>query len=104
LLWIASGYQLFDGLNLSSGACLRGAGDVRIPSVMVLALSWGFFVPLAHALSFEPGAGWVDWLPQFGFGTVGGWFAALAYICCLGSMLFLRWRSGAWRGVVLALA
>ncbi|MEA3151613.1 MAG: multidrug resistance protein family, partial [Gammaproteobacteria bacterium] len=80
LLWIAAGYQLFDGLNLGAGACLRGAGDVRLPSVMVLALSWGFFVPLAHILSFQPGAGWVNWLPQFGLGAVGGWFAALAYV------------------------
>ena len=103
LLWVASGYQLFDGLNLSSGACLRGAGDVRVPSVMVIALSFGLFMPLAHMLSFKPGAGWVDWLPQFGFGAIGGWFAALAYICCLGSMLYLRWQSGAWRRVVLPL-
>lgn len=103
LLWIASGYQLFDGLNLGSGACLRGAGDVRVPSLMVIALSWGMFVPLAHALSFAPGAGWIDWLPQFGFGAVGGWVAALTYICCLGTVLALRWRSGAWRGMVLTL-
>jgi MATE family multidrug resistance protein len=103
LLWIAAGYQLFDGLNISSGSCLRGAGDVRLPALMVLALSWLLFVPLAHSLSFKAGAGWVDWLPQFGLGAVGGWFAALAYICCLGLMLFLRWHSGAWRRVVLPL-
>jgi len=101
LLWIAAGYQLFDGFNISSGACLRGAGDVRIPSLMVLALSWLVFVPLAHVLTFRPGAGWVGWLPQFGYGAVGGWFAALFYICCLGMILYLRWRSGAWRRVVL---
>ncbi len=101
LLWIAAGYQLFDALNLSSSACLRGAGDVRTPSIMVLVLSWGFFVPLAHMLSFKPGTGWVDWLPQLGYGAVGGWVAALVYICCLGVMLFLRWRSGAWRSAVL---
>ena len=29
LLWIAAGYQLFDGFNIASSACLRGAGDVR---------------------------------------------------------------------------
>lgn len=103
LLWIAAGYQLFDGLNISGSACLRGAGDVRLPAIMVLALSWLFFVPLAHSLSFAPGAGWVDWLPQYGLGAVGGWFAALAYICCLGLMLFLRWRSGAWRRITLPL-
>jgi MATE family multidrug resistance protein len=103
LLWIAAGYQLFDGLSLGSGACLRGAGDVRIPSMMVLALSWGLFVPLAHSLSFSLGSGWVHWLPQFGFGAVGGWFAALVYICCLGVVLFGRWQSAAWRRVVLTI-
>jgi multidrug resistance protein, MATE family len=101
LLWIAAGYQLFDGLNISSGACLRGAGDVRVPSVMVLAISWTVFVPLAHILSFAPHAGWVDWLPQYGYGATGGWIAALVYVCLLGTVLFLRWRSGAWRRVVL---
>jgi MATE family multidrug resistance protein len=103
LLWIAAGYQLFDGLNISSGACLRGAADVRVPALLVIALSWSLFVPLAHSLSFSPGAGWVDWLPQYGLGAVGGWFAALTYICALGLMLLARWRSGAWRRVVLPL-
>jgi MATE family multidrug resistance protein len=103
VLWIAAGYQLFDGFNISSSACLRGAGDVRLPALMVLALSWLIFVPLAHSLSFAPGAGWVDWLPQFGLGAVGGWFAALAYVCCLGLVLFLRWWSGAWASITLRL-
>jgi len=103
LLWIAAGYQLFDGLNIGSSACLRGAGDVRLPSIMVLALSWLLFVPLAHSLSFARGQGWVDWLPQFGWGAVGGWFAALIYICCLGVMLFLRWYSRAWQRISLPL-
>ncbi len=103
LLWIAAGYQLFDGFNISSGACLRGAGDVRLPAVMVLALSWLLFVPLAHSLSFAPGAGWVDWLPQYGMGAIGGWFAALTYVCCLGLMLYLRWWSRAWTRISLPL-
>jgi len=103
LLWIAAGYQLFDGLNISSSANLRGAGDVRLPAVMVLALSWLLFVPLAHSLSFAPGQGWVDWLPQYSLGAVGGWFAALIYIFFLGLMLFLRWRSRAWQRIELPL-
>jgi MATE family multidrug resistance protein len=97
LLWIAAGYQLFDGLNLGSGFALRGAGDVRVPAVLFLVLSWGVFVPLAHSLSFAPGQGWVDVLPQFGFGAVGGWIALLVYVVLLGSALYLRWRSGRWR-------
>jgi len=103
LLWIALGYQLFDGLSLGSGACLRGAGDVRVPAALVIALSWGFFVPLAHMLSFSAGTGWVTFLPQFGLGADGGWYAAVAYICCLGVMLFVRWRSAAWQRMALPL-
>jgi MATE family multidrug resistance protein len=103
VLWIAAGYQLFDGLNISSGAILRGAGDVRLPALMVLALSWLLFVPLAHSLSFAPGQGWVHWLPQYGLGAIGGWFAALVYICCLGVVLYLRWRSLAWQRISLSL-
>jgi MATE family multidrug resistance protein len=101
LLWIAAGYQLFDGLNISAGACLRGAGDVRLPAIMVLALSWLLFIPLAHSMSFAPRQGWVDWLPQFGYGAVGGWIAALIYILLLGLMLLWRWHSGAWRRIAL---
>jgi multidrug resistance protein, MATE family len=103
LLWIAAGYQLFDGLNISSGSILRGAGDVRLPALMVLALSWLVFVPLSHSLTFAPGQGWVNWLPQFGFGSIGGWFAAVIYICLLGLMLFFRWRSRAWQRISLPL-
>ncbi len=101
LLWIAAGYQAFDGLNLGSGFALRGAGDVRVPAVLFFALSWGVFVPLAHALSFAPGQGWVNVLPQFGFGAVGGWSALLVYVVLLGSALRLRWRSDAWLRVRL---
>ena len=101
LLWIAAGYQVFDGLNLGSGFSLRGAGDVRVPALLFFALSWGVFVPLAHALSFEPGEGWVDFLPQFGYGAVGGWAALLIYIVLLGGALFVRWRSNAWQRIKL---
>jgi multidrug resistance protein, MATE family len=104
LLWIAAGYQLFDGLNIGSAACLRGAGDALLPAFMVIALSWLFFVPIAHMLSFGPGDGWVNWLPALGYGAVGGWVAAVVYIMLLGIMLALRWRSGAWRRVDLKFA
>jgi multidrug resistance protein, MATE family len=99
LLWIAAAYQAFDGLNLGSGFSLRGAGDVRVPAWMFLALSWGVFVPLAHSLSFAPGQGWVDVLPQFGLGATGGWIAMLVYVVLLGSALYLRWWSGGWRRI-----
>ena len=101
LLWIAAGYQLFDGLNMGSGFCLRGAGDATVPAVLVLALSWLFFLPLAHVLSFAPGQGWFDLLPQFGLGAAGGWVAVVVYVLVLGLVLLARWRSRAWERVHL---
>ncbi|MBS0580058.1 MAG: MATE family efflux transporter [Proteobacteria bacterium] len=101
LLWLAACYQFFDGLNLGSGMCLRGAGDVRVPALLVLPVSLLLFVPLAHALTFAPGQGWVHFLPQFGYGAVGGWVAVLVYMMVLGCTLFLRWRSRAWQQIRL---
>ena len=101
LLWIAAGYQIFDGFNLGAGFCLRGAGDVRTPTLLVVLLSWGCFVPLAHVLSFSPGQGLVGFLPQLGLGAAGGWSALLLYTFVLGAAMFLRWRSGAWRRIEL---
>jgi MATE family multidrug resistance protein len=99
LLWLAAGYQFFDGLNLGSSLCLRGAGDVTVPAALVLPLSMLLLVPLAHSFTFAPGEGWVHFLPQFGWGAVGGWVAVLIYVMVLGSTLFLRWRSRAWQAI-----
>ena len=99
LLWIAAGYQLFDGLQLGSGFALRGAGDVRVPALIFFALAWGVFVPLAHMLSFAPGEGWFEALPQFGYGAVGGWVALLVYVILLATAMLLRWRSRRWQAI-----
>ena len=70
-----------------------------MPAFLVLPLSWLIFVPLAHSLTFEPGQGWVDFLPQAGWGALGGWLALVAYVMLLGTILLLRWRSGAWQRI-----
>ncbi len=101
LLWIAAAYQLFDGLNLGCGFCLRGAGDTRFPAVALLLIAWGVFVPLVHLLAFAPGQGWVEGAPGAGWGAIGGWMAAVVYIALLGTTLAWRWRSGRWRAITL---
>ncbi|MFL6601989.1 MAG: MATE family efflux transporter [Steroidobacteraceae bacterium] len=101
LLWLAAIYQLFDGLNMGSSLCLRGAGDVVVPAALVIPVSWIVFVPLAHALTFTPEQGWVHFLPQFGYGAVGGWAALVIYVLLLGATMCLRWRSGAWQRIKL---
>jgi MATE family multidrug resistance protein len=97
LLWIAALYQFFDGLNLSSGFCLRGAGDAAVPATLTLLCSWLVFVPLAHMLSFAPGQGWIGFLPALGWGAAGGWLAVAIYALLIGSVLLLRWRSPSWQ-------
>jgi MATE family multidrug resistance protein len=101
LMWIAVGYQVFDALNLGSAFCLRGAGDVKFPAAMLFILSWVGFVPLTHMLTFEPGQGYVHFLPQYGLGATGSWIAALVYIIALGASLLARWKSGRWRRIAL---
>ena len=97
LLWLAAAFQFFDGLNLGSSMCLRGAGDAIVPAALVLPVSLLWFVPLAHSFTFAPGQGWVHFLPQFGWGAYGGWTAVVLYLMLLGSVLFMRWRSGVWQ-------
>jgi multidrug resistance protein, MATE family len=101
LAWIAAAYQFFDGLNISSSFCLRAAGDSKTPALMLGGLAWFVFIPLAQMLTFAPGKTWFNWLPGFGYGAIGGWIAACIYIGLLGSILFWRWRSGAWRAMTL---
>lgn len=101
LMWIAACYQLFDGLNIGSGFCLRGAGDARVPALALAVISWVVFIPLTHMLSFAPGEGYVHFLPQFGLGAAGGWIAAVVYVFVLGTFLVLRWKSRAWQRIAL---
>jgi MATE family multidrug resistance protein len=101
LIWLAACYQVFDGLNFGANFSLRGAGDVRVPALYITVLSWGLWVPLAHSVTFARGAGWVHFLPQFGYGAIGGWAASVGYVVLLGTGLWLRWQSGAWRRVHL---
>jgi MATE family multidrug resistance protein len=101
LLWVAAAYQFFDGLNMGCSMALRGAGDVIVPAALVLPLSLLVFLPLAHMLTFAPGQGWFHFLPQLGWGAIGGWVAVLIYLIVLASALLLRWRSGAWRRIRL---
>lgn len=100
LLWVAALYQFTDGLNFSSNFCLRGAGDVKVPALLVASFGFGFFMPATYLLTFAPGQGWFGG-PGFGFGAVGGWSALASYSMLIGVALLLRWRHGAWRRIRL---
>jgi MATE family multidrug resistance protein len=97
LLWFAAAYQFFDGVNFASAFCLRGAGDARVPALIVLACGTLLFLPLTHFLTFAPGQGWFRSAPGLGLGAVGGWSAILVYVLAIGTALWLRWKNGAWK-------
>jgi len=101
LLWIAAAYQFFDGVNFASAFCLRGAGDARIPALIVLGCGTLLFLPLTHYLTFAPGQGWFDNAPGLGLGAVGGWCAILVYVLSIGTALWFRWKHGAWKKIRL---
>ena len=101
LLWLAAIYQTFDGLNFGSSFCLRGAGDARVPALLVAGLCWFVWVPATHILTFAPGEGMVNFLPALGLGTYGAWMSFVGYIVVLGLMMYARWHSGAWRKIRL---
>ncbi|MEO0489142.1 MAG: MATE family efflux transporter, partial [Cyanobacteria bacterium J06659_2] len=99
LLWLAVVYNAFNALNIGSAFCLQGTGDVKVPSLLAVLLSWLGFVPLTHSLTFEQGEGLVNFLPQLGVGIFGGWSAAILFTLLLSSSLFLRWRFGGWQKI-----
>jgi multidrug resistance protein, MATE family len=68
-----------------------------VPALIVLACGVLLFLPLTHVLTFAAGDGWFDGLPGYGLGAIGGWSAILVYVVAIGTALWLRWRSNAWR-------
>jgi MATE family multidrug resistance protein len=57
LVIIAAFFQLFDGLQAVAGGALRGAGDVRFPSVATALAHWAVGFPAALLLAFSCGLG-----------------------------------------------
>lgn len=86
LLTIGAFYQLFDALSVLSDGALRGAGDTRWPFVVRCLASWLIFLPLAWLLAY-----------RFDMGLTGAWIGGVFSSATLATVLYLRFRSGAWR-------
>ena len=86
LLAIGAFYQLFDAFSVLSDGALRGAGDTRWPFVVRCLASWLIFLPLAWLLAF-----------RFELGLTGAWIGGVFSSATLALVLYLRFRSGAWR-------
>lgn len=86
LIGIAGVFQIFDGLQITSAGCLRGAGDTRTPLYATVLSHWLVGLPLGYVLAF------VLKLGVYGlwWGLTGG----LVLVAVSQSALFLR---GGWR-------
>ncbi len=69
---------------------LKGAGDVRFPVYVGMASMWGVGVVGAWVLGVH-----------LGYGLPGVWAAMAADEWLRGGVMFLRWRSDAWRSKAL---
>ncbi|MEZ4332959.1 MAG: MATE family efflux transporter [Myxococcota bacterium] len=86
LLAVGAFYQLFDAFSVLSDGALRGAGDTRWPFVVRCLASWLIFLPLAWLLAF-----------RLELGLTGAWIGGVFSSATLALVLYLRFRSGAWR-------
>ncbi len=94
LLLFAAAFQVSDGIQVMSGAALRGLKDTRVPMFLAAAAYWGIGMPLGVGLGF--GMGW---------GAPGIWAGLLGGLSIAAMLLWLRLRynvgrletSGAWR-------
>jgi MATE family multidrug resistance protein len=93
LLPIAAAFQLFDGLQVVAFGVLRGAGDLRVPSLANLLGYWLVGLPLGYWLAFR--AGW---------GPVGVWSGLALGLSSVAVLLVLRIAYIARRGAVRLVA
>jgi MATE family multidrug resistance protein len=85
LLRFVALYSLADCLNIVLSFALRGAGDTRFVTGMVLALAWPLMVLPT----------WAAW--YYRWGLYWAWGFASMYIVALGFTFLLRFRGGQWR-------
>ena len=86
LLGFVAAYCLFDSMNMVFASALKGAGDVRFPTLVSMSLSWSMLVlPTWLVLRFD-GAMYLAWS-----------FASV-YVVVLAFTFLWRFRRGQWQG------
>ncbi len=86
LLWVASVFQLFDGLQVVATGVLRGLGDTRTPMIWNLAGHWLCGLPIGYTLCFA-----------VGWGVIGIWIGLSAGLTIVGIVLVVVWARRATR-------
>lgn len=87
LLPLAGAFQLFDGIQVVAFGVLRGAGDLKIPSLANLLGYWAVGLPLGAWLAFYGG-----------FGAQGVWVGLGTGLATVAVLLLFRVRATTARG------
>ena len=90
MLLVSAAWQLFDASATALAEALRAAGDTLFPLLARLVIAWVVFVPGSLASVY-----------LWGGREVAATLWLVAYLGLLAGVLYLRFRSGAWRRVVL---
>ncbi len=86
LLYVAAAFQIGDAFNIIARGVLRGTGDVRVPAIIGVTVSWLALPPLTWLLGLH-----------MGYGAVGAWLALTCEITVAASILWWRLWRGGWR-------
>jgi MATE family multidrug resistance protein len=90
ILLLSAFWQLFDAAGITIGEALRAAGDTAYTMWVRAALAWGVFLP----------GSWIA-VHRFGGDETTATMWMILYLGLLAVVLFLRFRSGAWRRIEL---
>jgi len=86
LLYVAAMFQLGDAFNIIARGMLRGTGDVRVPAIICVSVSWLALPPVTWLLGYH-----------FGMGAVGAWLGLTCEIVVVAAILWWRLWKGGWR-------
>lgn len=87
LLRFVAIYSLFDGINLVFSFALKGAGDTRFVTGVMLVMAWPVMVL-------------PTWAAQvYGWGLFAAWTFASLYIIGLAFIFLARFRAGFWKSM-----
>ena len=89
LLFVAAGFQFFDGIQITATGALRGAGNTTAPFYTQLICFWAFAMPLGVLLGFH-----------FKMGAVGLWWGLLIALTGAALALLYFWHRTSKRLVV----
>lgn len=88
LVRIIGAYTLFDTVFIIYNGALKGAGDTRFTMWAQIALAWVFFVPPIYIMT-----------QYLELGIFAAWFWLLFYVILIGTVFWLRFRSGHWKTI-----